>query len=151
LYDRTIAEVRDVDRLQGAFAGLIRALGVLRPDTTPCGQPMSVTEAHAISELHRVGPISQSRLADALGLQKSTISRLVTQLEAADLVTRQPNPSDRRSRLIALTPNGTRRARRLAAARAELFAELLDHLTPAQRRTAVEGLTHLEAAARARS
>lgn len=140
----------DAEQLQEAFAGLVRALGLLRPDTTPCGQPMSVTEAHAIAELHRRGPLTQKELTDALGLQKSTVSRLVGQLEAADLALRDANPADGRSVVVALTPNGTRRARRLADARCALFADLLAQLSPADRRVAIEGLTRLEEAARAR-
>lgn len=141
----------DVARLQGAFASLVRALGLLRPDTTPCGQPVSVTEAHAIAELHDNGPLTQQTLAAALGLQKSTVSRLVDQLAAGDLATRTPNPADRRSVLVALTPNGTLRARRLAAARRAMFAGLLDQLDDEARRTVIDGLTHLEEAARART
>jgi DNA-binding MarR family transcriptional regulator len=141
----------DAEQMQQAFAGVVRALGLLRPDTTPCGQPMSVTEAHAIAELHRRGPLTQKELTGALGLQKSTVSRLVGQLETADLAARGTNPADGRSVVVALTPNGIRRARRLADARTALFVDLLDRLAPADRRVAIEGLTRLEEAARARN
>jgi DNA-binding MarR family transcriptional regulator len=141
----------DADRLQRAFAGMIRALGLLRPDTTPCGQPVTVTEAHALGELLDHGPMTQQRLADALGLQKSTVSRLVDQLVGADLAARSPNPDDRRSVLVGLTRNGTTRARRLAAARRRLFAGLVEQLDPGDRRTVLAGLTRLEEVARARS
>lgn len=141
----------DISRLQDAFASVVRALGLLRPDTTSCGQPVSVTEAHAIAELHGRGPLTQQELAAALGLQKSTVSRLVDQLAAGDLAARTPNPSDRRSVLVELTRNGKRRARRLAKARRALFAGLLDQLDEDARRTVVDGLTHLDEAARART
>lgn len=139
----------DADRLQSAFAGVIRSLGLLRPDTTPCGQPVSISEAHAISELRDQGPATQQHLARVLGLQKSTVSRLVDQLEAADLVNRSPNPADRRSVLVGLTDNGVHRADRLAEARRSLFAGLLARLGPEDRRTVIEGLSRLEEAARA--
>ncbi len=137
----------DVDVLLDSFAGLIRALGLLRPDTTPCGQPMSITEAHAIGELHHGGPATQQRLATALRLQKSTVSRLVDQLEAAGIATRQPNPADRRSVLVSLTALGTSRAERLDDARRALFSRLLDELDPAERATVVAGLSRLKEAA----
>jgi DNA-binding MarR family transcriptional regulator len=143
-------EPDDADRLQESFAGVVRALGLLRPDTTPCGQPMSTTEAHAVGELHRSGPLSQKDLAESLGLQKSTVSRLVDQLERSDLVARTANPADQRSVLVGLTANGTKRARRLAEARRALFSGLLDRLDPADRATVVAGLAPLEEAARAR-
>lgn len=137
----------DVEALLGSFTGLIRALGLLRPDTTPCGQPMSVTEAHTIGELHQAGPATQQRLASALRLQKSTVSRLVDQLEADGVVTRKPNPDDRRSVLVSLTRLGASRAERLDDARRTLFSRLLDELEPGERAMVAAGLTRLKEAA----
>jgi DNA-binding MarR family transcriptional regulator len=144
-----MSSVADARRLQTAFIGIVRALGLLRPNTTPCGQPMSISEAHALGELHRGGPVSQQALADALRLQKSTVSRLVDQLERQGLVTRSTNPADRRSVLLELTPTGTAGAGQLEAARRDLFQRLLAGLTPDERRTVIDGLTTLEEAAHA--
>lgn len=144
-----MSSVADASRLQTAFIGIVRALGLLRPDTTPCGQPMSTSEAHALGELHRGGAVCQQALADALRLQKSTVSRLVDQLERRGLVTRSTNPADRRSVLLGLTPTGTARAGQLEAARRDLFERLLAGLTPDERRTVIDGLTTLEEAAHA--
>jgi len=140
----------DAASLQRALSGLVRTLGLLRPDTTPCGQPITVTEAHALGELHDRGPLTQRELAVALGLQKSTVSRLVDQLDERDLARRSPNPVDRRSVLVTLTENGTVRAGRLAHARQALFADLIERLDPSDRRTVIDGLTRLEEAARGR-
>lgn len=140
----------DVEAMQRSFAQLVRALGLARPDTTPCGMPMSITEAHALGELHDDGPLTQQQLADRLRLKKSTISRLIDQLEGSGLVRRAPNPTDARSVLIELTTQGRRRAARLSAARAELFGEIVGRLTTAQRRQVVEALGLLEKATRAR-
>jgi DNA-binding MarR family transcriptional regulator len=133
----------EAQALQSSFTGVVRALGLLRPDTTPCGQAMSITEAHALSELHAQGPITQQQLGRALRLEKSTISRLVDQLTSAGLVERAPNPHDRRSRLVGLTATGTHRARRLEDARRDLFERLLGALTPNERRLVVDGVTRL--------
>lgn len=137
----------DADALLDSFSGLIRALGLLRPDTTPCGQPMSVTEAHTIGELHHAGPATQQRLAEALRLQKSTVSRLIDGLSADGVVTREPNPDDRRSVLVSLTRLGACRAERLDDARRTLFARLLDELEPDERAMVVAGITRLKEAA----
>jgi DNA-binding MarR family transcriptional regulator len=140
---------REAQALQSSFVGVVRALGLLRPDTTPCGQAMSVTGAHALGELYAQGPITQQQLADALRLQKSTISRLVDQLTKGGLVERAANPQDRRSHLIGLTATGRRRARRLEEARRDLFDRLLADLAPNERRLVVDGVARLEQAARA--
>lgn len=140
--------VDEAERVQTAFSSVVRELGLLRPDTTPCGQPISVAQAHALGELHERGPLTQQEMASALRVQKSTVSRLVDQLESDRLATRAPNPADGRSVLISLTSNGRRRAERLADARRELFVRLLDQLDDDARRSVVEGLSHLEEAAR---
>lgn len=145
----TVAQ--DAARLRDVFPAVVRGLGMLRPDTTPCGQPMSTTEAHAVDELRHRGALAQKDLANALGLQKSTVSRLVDQLEAHDLVARASNPSDSRSVHVVLTPNGERRAERLASARQAFFEELLEPLDVEERHTVIQGLSILQEVARARS
>jgi DNA-binding MarR family transcriptional regulator len=141
----------DAERLETAFVGVVRALGLLRPDTTPCGQPLSITEAHALAELRCDGPLAQNDLARRLRLQKSTVSRLVDQLTGEGLVRRAPNPADGRSILVALTRKGADRAARLARARTALFGDLIAGLGPRDRRTVIDGLDLLETAARARA
>ena len=138
----------DAQRLETAFSGVVRALGLLRPDTTPCGQPISITEAHAISELAVAGPLTQNEIADRLRLQKSTVSRLVDQLVDERLVKRTPNPADGRSVLVALTAKGTNRADRLGAARTALFENLMGGMSASDRKVVIAGLSRLEAAAR---
>jgi DNA-binding MarR family transcriptional regulator len=108
---------------------------------------MSITEAHTVNELHRAGPVSQQHLAAALRLQKSTVSRLVDQLEVDGVVRRETNPADRRSVLVSLTALGSKRAGRLDAARRDLFSRLLADLTPDERTTVVASLSRLKEAA----
>jgi len=141
----------DAHQLEGAFVGVVRALGLLRPDTTPCGQPISITEAHAIDELAADGPLTQNQIAARLRLQKSTVSRLVDELVGAGLAKRTPNPADGRSVLVALTAKGTNRATRLGTARRSLFEDLMREMSAADRRIVLAGLTRLEAAARGRN
>ena len=100
------------DVLGQEFVGLIHAFGVLRTDATPCGQPMSVSTAHAICELAAHGPLSQTELADRLGLEASSISRLVDQLSQKGWAQRalDPDSNDKRFRLVHLTEPGRQAA-----------------------------------------
>jgi DNA-binding MarR family transcriptional regulator len=50
--------------------------------------------------------VPQRRLADELGLTAGTLSVRIDGLVSAGLVTREPDPSDGRGALIALTPEG---------------------------------------------
>ena len=53
-------------------------------------------------------------LADAVVLSRTRVSRVVDEMEAAELVERRPNPADRRSTIVAITGKG-RAAFRAAA------------------------------------
>jgi MarR family transcriptional regulator, lower aerobic nicotinate degradation pathway regulator len=50
-------------------------------------------------------------LAAHLGLDKSSVTGLVTRAERRDLVRRMPSPRDRRAVLVTLTPHGRRLTR----------------------------------------
>ncbi|MBX3196488.1 MAG: winged helix-turn-helix transcriptional regulator [Microbacteriaceae bacterium] len=76
---------------------------------------------------------TQRELADHLRLDPSQVVALVDDLEARGLVTREPDPSDRRTRVVRITRAG-RPA--LEAAERDLRAAespLHDRLTPSQR------------------
>src|ERR1700678_3506015 len=49
---------------------------------------------------------SQAALAQRLGIDRTVMTYLLDDLEAADLVARQPDPFDRRSRRIVATKHG---------------------------------------------
>lgn len=72
--------------------------------------------------------INQSDIASILGADRSTLVRLVDQLEAQRLVVRRPDPADRRSSVPTLTDEGRRvlaqALPRVAASEEELAASL---------------------------
>jgi DNA-binding MarR family transcriptional regulator len=72
--------------------------------------------------------IGQGEVADALGADRSTMVRLVDQLERRGLVRRDPHPGDRRTVLPALTAEGRallERATPLVRASEDAFAGAL--------------------------
>lgn len=119
--------------LQEQMIALIRAFGLHQGDRTPCGKPVSVAEAHALLELTRHAPLAQRDLAAWLRLEKSTVSRLVTQLVAQGWVRREPSAADGRVLLLSLTAEGERIAGELAAARRARFERLLQAIPEARR------------------
>lgn len=54
--------------------------------------------------LHRTGPLRVSQLAEELGLDRTTVTRHLDDLESRDLVARQPDEQDRRAMVVSLTP-----------------------------------------------
>lgn len=121
---------------QEQMIALIRAFGFHQGDRTPCGKPVSVAEAHALLELSRHDLLVQRDLADWLRLEKSTVSRLVAQLEQRGWLARTRSVTDKREVLLSLTPGGQRIAAELAQARRARFARLLGAI-PEERRPAV--------------
>ncbi len=93
--------------------------------------------------------ISVSGLAELARVRKQTMAQAVEQLERTGYVERRPNPDDRRSRLVFLTPRGesVRPVTHAAAARVEeRWAELTSpEQLEALRGTLLRLLTELRA------
>ena len=112
----------DADRLQAEITAFVRAFGLLQPDQTPRGRPVAVSEAHALAELSRDGPLPQHEIGARLRLEKSTVSRLVDQLERRGWLTGSRRSVDGRVVWLALTETGRSAAAEVAAAREARFA-----------------------------
>ena len=67
---------------------------------------LSMSQGKLIRELAK--PQTQRELARRLHYDPSNITALADSLEARGLIERRPDASDRRFRLLALTPEGTR-------------------------------------------
>jgi DNA-binding MarR family transcriptional regulator len=67
-----------------------------------------------------------SEIAQALGLDKSTVSRGITQLETLGLIERVGDPADGRARLLRLTTEGAARFGAMRAQRQAQFQAILD-------------------------
>lgn len=64
-----------------------------------------------LARLHELGPTSQNRLGEAVGMPRANIHKMVERLAERGLVCLQADPEDARRRIVALTAKG----RRLAA------------------------------------
>jgi DNA-binding MarR family transcriptional regulator len=127
------------DEFAEAFVGFVRAFGLLEPDQTPCGAPMSVAEAHAVTIL-RAGGLHQGALGEHLNLGKSSTSRLVDGLERRGWVVRRPDPRDGRARRLVLTDKGQEVAADVVRRRARRLSTLLEQVPADRRATVIEAL-----------
>lgn len=83
---------------------------------------------------------SQAALAEAIGADKTRIIRTLDELQDAGYLTREPDPADRRVRLLSITDAGRRKYR---AAQADIRAAeetLLAELPPARRKAFLDAL-----------
>lgn len=79
-----------------------------------------------VSRLGDVGAMRLSDLAANLGLDISTVSRHVAQLERDGLIDRRPDPTDGRSTILDVTSKGEAALERVRQARRIGLAKLLD-------------------------
>lgn len=75
---------------------------------------------------------NQTRLAERLGIEAPTLVRLLDRMESQGWVRRLPDPTDRRSKRVELTPASLALAAEIEAAVEAVRQELLADLTPAQ-------------------
>lgn len=84
---------------------LVRNLGILEQNEASCCGT-TIGQCHAVVEIGRTEGISLNELADLLNLDKSTMSRTVSNIIDQDLAERETDPSDRRYLKIRLTEQG---------------------------------------------
>ena len=79
----------------------------------------------------------QQQIGSAMRIDPSTMVSLVDQLERAGLAKRRPHPQDRRAREVLITPKGRRSLKRARALAEEVEDDVLQGLSPAERRQLV--------------
>lgn len=129
LHDPLLAACRALWAAMDAFEeAAARHLGIGRSDL------------RALNLLER-GPATPAELADRLGLRRASVTALVDRLVAADLVSREPVPGDRRSRLVELTPQTWQRFAAVYRPVADQVHGASRAMTEHQRASAVGALT----------
>ena len=141
------AEDVDVTELCDALFAFVRDFGLHRTDETPCGVPMSVSEAQALTALID-GPATPSELAERLVLARSTVSRLLENLSRRGWTLRRPDPDDGRSSVVSLSASGRRMADRVLSSRHERLSRLMTNIEQTARADVVHALRLLAKAAR---
>ncbi|MFJ2110345.1 MarR family winged helix-turn-helix transcriptional regulator [Streptomyces sp. NPDC087850] len=117
---RTYAELaRQLSAIGTVKRGLDRAL----PAECPGGA------AAVLTLLGRHGEMRMSRLAELLAVDMSVTSRQVSHVAERGWIERMPDPADRRSRILRITPAGQELLDELARRITEVFAYALDSWT----------------------
>lgn len=90
--------------LLGRAASRVQALG--EHDLQPLG--ITPREYSVLAVLAERSPLSQTQVAEILGLDRTTILKLGASLERKRLVSRERDANDARAYAMALTPSGDR-------------------------------------------
>lgn len=120
-----------------ASAALVEALGAVAFAVMAALTKVGAAHDLSLTQLRMIGLLHDRRmtitqLADALGLDRSSVSGLVDRTSTRGFVRREPNPDDARSVLITLSPQGSEAFAIGAADTAALLSSLTDALTLAE-------------------
>jgi len=104
---------------------------------------LSMWEYVVLSQLAREPAPTQQALAHAIDYDKTRLIQLLDGLERQGFLTREPDPGDRRARLVRLIPAGQTHLRETRADIRVMEAEVLDELNSAEQQTLLAVLPRL--------
>jgi DNA-binding MarR family transcriptional regulator len=113
------------------------------------GTLLSSRQASILDHLDPVHATTLNALAKHMGVTAGTMSIAVDRLVRLGYVERQLDETDRRRVGLRLTEAGVRISAESSVLEPELVRDMLDQLAPAERRTALKGLSLLARAAMA--
>jgi MarR family transcriptional regulator for hemolysin len=111
-------------------------------------QPFGLTEATWLPLLYVARgsePLCQKELAEAIGIEGSSLVRLIDALDRAGLIERRTD-KDRRARIICLTSRGRALVEQVEAATTAIRQQLLTGITDAELTTALHVIERICAA-----
>ena len=90
---------------------------------------------HILDLLSQHNGLTQQQLAQMLGIRPQSASEAVTNLEEQGLVEKSPNPQDKRSYLLYITPEGQKQQEETQKRRQENARRILEPLTAEEKNT----------------
>ena len=91
--------------------------------------------------------VRQTALADAVGIEGASLVRLLDELQASGLITREPDASDRRANAVNLTPKGREVVAEVNEVLTKLRLEVFGDIPRKDAETAIRVFKAIEAAA----
>jgi MarR family transcriptional regulator, transcriptional regulator for hemolysin len=113
-------------------------------DARLAGLDLKLSEAFLLGHVHTHGPLTQTQLAEGLGIGRAATGSLIDALERKGLVERAAHAADRRVWLVATTERAGPVVAELAAVDVALREELWTGIARAERRQLSETLLRLQ-------
>ncbi|KQM83802.1 MarR family winged helix-turn-helix transcriptional regulator [Agromyces sp. Leaf222] len=108
--------------------------------TAFAGTSLTPARVRVLWVIQHGGPMTQQALASGLDVSARNVTALVDALESGGHVRRSPHPTDRRATIVSLTEAAELRMREMQREHAELTADLLDAVAPADRAALERGV-----------
>lgn len=123
---------------------LSRASYILTTELTAAFEGLGLSpRGHCVLSTAMTGNLSQTEIAQRVGLDKTTMVVTLDELEAAGLAERRPSTEDRRARIIAVTKAGQRKVREAEEIADRIRADVLSALPEHDREVFLDALTRL--------
>ncbi|MFJ2007300.1 MarR family winged helix-turn-helix transcriptional regulator [Streptomyces chartreusis] len=133
------AQYEELVRQFSAFGAVKREMGRILPSDCPSGS------AAVLTLLNRHGDMRMSKLAELLAVDMSVTSRHVAHVAERGWIERSPDPADKRSRILHLTPAGEDRVQEMSRLTTQLLAERLSDWTDEEVAQLIGLMTRLRA------
>lgn len=124
---------RDDDAAHELLAASRDLLGITLRAVASAPVALTVPQHRLLVLVAEDGPRRVGALATDLGVNQSNASRLVDRLVGQGLLSRAPDPDDRRASVVTLSDTGREVVDHVTAARLEALRALVADLSPAQR------------------
>jgi putative acetyltransferase len=127
-----------ITHIRSSSRAIVRQFGLLDNRFSSIG---STSQCHALVELDSHGVMNLNQLSAVLNLEKSTTSRLVTQLLDKGICHIQADEHDRRNKLISLSKKGLQLVNRIHCEAKLQVQQALDMMSEEEKNTVVRGLS----------
>jgi DNA-binding MarR family transcriptional regulator len=116
---------RDIELAARLRLAITRTARRLRQES---GTDLGPSQVAALATIERQGPLAPSELAERERIKRPTATRILARLAEAGLVVRIPDPSDGRSAIVSISPDGRALLRRLRQRKTAYLAKRLREL-----------------------
>ncbi|MCY9692960.1 MarR family winged helix-turn-helix transcriptional regulator [Paenibacillus alginolyticus] len=128
----------EILRLKDNVQQFIRLFGILEQSVTPCGYSLSLSQVFALQELEQ-RTSSLNDLTAKLGLERSSVSRLIEELVKKEFVHRQLNENNRREVQLTLADKGINAIQQVRKQSIVYYQLILKDLTFEEQHSVVSG------------
>lgn len=132
-------KIRPSESLRRAYQGLNSSLSESKT-------PLSMPQASVLRALLQQGPLNQTMLVAASGVDRSTLSDMLVRLAGLGHIVAARRPEDKRASLVLLTPGGRAALLKAESALGTAEAAMMRKVPSADRAAFLRGLRALAGA-----
>lgn len=142
-----ISELKNIQNIRAASRLMVRELGFMNQNLAATDYPPSAV--HAMLEIETHGSLTAAQLVQILGLEKSSVSRMLAKLVEAGELKESPSAEDARTKRLSLTGKGMGTVHNINTYADERVGAALGKLDPFTQEAVLQGLSSYASALKA--